>query len=138
MTSNLSTHDHAFYRDTFRKQMQSWHIPLEQIVGVTTDGDAAVVKVGQVLDVAIWVPNAQAYRKGLSELGDLYWQRCTTHLTSNLLKGAVAAVDEVSRVLAIVDAIVLYHRASPHRRAVLSDCARRAPCAYRTLIRVCC
>jgi hypothetical protein len=42
-----------FYRDTFRKQMQSWHIPLEQIIGVTTDGDAAVVKVSHVLHVVI-------------------------------------------------------------------------------------
>ena len=137
LTANTSTHDHMFYRDTFIKQLRAWGIPLVQVIGVTTDGDAAVVKVGHWLYEIIWCSIGQVFKKGISELGDLYWQRCAAHLTSNLLKGAVVAVHSVARVLAAIDSIIFYHRATPHRRAILAECARRAPCTNLMLIRVC-
>lgn len=70
MTANTSTHDHTFYRDTFSRQLRSWRIPFAQVIGVTTDGDAAVVKVGRLLsDLIILVSLYAGVQAGRQRTG---------------------------------------------------------------------
>jgi transposase-like protein len=79
----------------------------------------------------------QAFKKGTGGvLPDVYWQRCVTHLSANLLKHASARLHDLNALLKNVDDVIAFHRATAARKTALATCADQTNCQAVVLKKV--